>query len=239
MSYYNYEDYKSEEEEIVDEAVSQITELIREKAKQELNAVQYRLDYYKEQTELLEKARANACKERDAVQKELEEYKKQVDNANNVVKSLPFNIDDECWIIVTDGADEEQCPVCGGTRKIDSYHPDYGVLKAECPYCGTYFTYSNQKFTTFKYRAKRCFVNKIFANIEKEKVTYKFQIRSERDDVSNIDSIYRTKEEAEAEIQKMLEEQNKKHEAWLKGAENCKIPKLKQEEAKNEPLRAD
>lgn len=225
MSYYDYEDYKTEEEEIVDEAVEKIKDIIKDRAKNELDAVQHQLEYYKEQSRLLTDARDNALRKWNEAKEEFEEYKKQVNSATSVIKSLPFNIDDECWIIVTDGANEEQCPVCRGTRKIDTYHLDYGALKADCPYCGTYFTYSNQKFTTFKYRAKKCFVNKIFANIERGKVSYKFQIRSERDDVSNIDSIYRTKEDAEIAMQKMLEEQDKKHEAWLKGAEDCRTAK--------------
>lgn len=101
MSYYNYEDYKSEEEQIVDEAVSQITGLIREKAKQELNDVQYRLEYYKKETELLKASRDKAFKERDAAQNELEDYKKQVANNETLKNAIPFKVGDKTGFVLS------------------------------------------------------------------------------------------------------------------------------------------
>lgn len=222
MNYYDYEDYKSEEEEIVDEAVEQIKNIIKERAKNELDAVQHQVEYYKEQTKLLEDSRNEAFKKRDAAQKELEDYKKQVDSANSVIKSLPFNIDDECWIVVPDGSDIERCPICGGNRSIDSYHPDYGTVKAECPYCGKFGGYDNQEFKIYKYRIKKCNISQVYVIIT-NKTDYRFSAKYDKyTEYSNI-TPYKTKEDAEIAMQKMLEEQDKKHEAWVKGAEACKI----------------
>ena len=217
--YYNYEDYKTEEEEIVDEAVEKIKDIIKVRAKTELDAVQHQLEYYKEQSRLLTDARDNALKKWGEAKEEFEDYKKQVNSANSVVKSLPFNIGDECWVIVHDGAVVEKCPICDGTRSVDVNHPDYGTVKAECPYCGKLGEYDKQEFKIYKYRIKKCNISLIYVTITNRVAKYDKFI-----EYSNI-TPYKTKEDAEIAMQKMIEEQDKKHEEWLKGAEDCKTAK--------------
>ena len=219
MSYYNYEDYKSEEKKIVDEAVSQITGLIREKAKQELNDVQYRLEYYKEQTKLLEKSRDNAFKERAAAQKELEEYKKQVADNEALKNAIPFKVGDRCFVLLEKNRTEETCPICNGEGaiKVDTHSP-LGTVDAYCPFCSK-ANYNEQTFIRRTYTIGEYFVETVYAKFTEDTVKVNYDLTTKGQcKINYVKDIYHTYEEAAIALEAKQAEENKQYEEWLNGA---------------------
>lgn len=219
MSYYNYEDYKSEEKRIVDEAVSQITGLIREKAKQELNDVQYRLEYYKEQTKLLEASRKEAFKKRDAAQKELEDYKKQVANNEALKNAIPFKIGDKCFVLLEKSRIEETCPICNGkgTIEVDTHLP-LGKVNAYCPYCSK-VNYNKQTFIRRGYTIGEFFVKTVYAKFTENTVKVNYDLTTKGQcDINYVKDMYHTYEEAAIALEAKKTEENKQYEEWLNGA---------------------
>lgn len=219
MSYYNYEDYKSEEKKIIDEAVSKITGLIRERAKNELNDVQYRLEYYKEQTKLLEKSRDNAFEERNAAQKELEEYKKQVADNETLKNAIPFKVGDKCFVLREKKRTEEKCPVCNGKGRIEvDTHSPLGKVDACCPFCSG-INYTERTFIRRVYAISEYFVESVYATFAEDTVKVNYDLTTKGQcKINYIKDIYRTYEEATIALEAKQTEENKQYEEWLNGA---------------------
>lgn len=140
MSYwedYDYFEDKSEADQLIDDVVEQLTGLISEKTKAEI-------EKYKNWYESANKMRAELQKQVYEQQEQikvleidLKRTKEELEKSNNEIPKVPFMPGDKVWWVGNDCRNEVavKCPTCEGKGKVKTQTAEYGEVEITCPSC--------------------------------------------------------------------------------------------------------
>lgn len=140
MSYwkdYDYFEDKSEADQLIDDVVEQLTGLISEKTKAEI-------EKYKNWYESANKMRAELQKQVYEQQEQikvleidLKRTKEELDRRDNEIPKVPFMPGDEVWWVGNDCRNEVaiKCSTCEGKGKVKTQTAEYGEVEITCPHC--------------------------------------------------------------------------------------------------------
>ena len=171
---------RSDVEEIVEDAVTQIKDII-------YSDVNTYIEDYKTRYESSQKLVTALREKITSLEKEVASSVNKIESLESALKkedvtaTFPFSIDERVYFIVGRSDFEIECRVCGGTRKITRVI-DGTVYSADCPAC----SYSvpddkrtSSKETTYKYSVESGVVVRIEAIFTQENApTYKYTIKT-------------------------------------------------------------
>ena len=145
-----YEQEPSEVDEIVDDAVQKITDIITERAKDEIDSIMNKAKYLEEQNAIESKQRAEAWKETAAWKKKCEELTKELEKQRTELK-LEFEVGEKVFFTRYrhDRSKKVFCSECGGTGVIKRI-VDGEEYSKKCPKCEGNTWYSNTRPTPQK-----------------------------------------------------------------------------------------
>lgn len=171
---YYFEDCKSDADEIIEEAKDKLVDLIYEKAKEEINAINKAKElaeknYSDAKLKIGELTQQNILKDR-----EIEKLKNKLNSGDNKsLTNLPIAIGDKVWVVSYERNDEITCPICGGSRYVEKLIDDV-KYKADCPKCS--YSIPNDKRLSNKasyyfYKIKECKISSLTVQLTKDSRT--------------------------------------------------------------------
>lgn len=210
---YDYFEDKSEAEQVVDDAIEQLTGLISRRIKDDI-------DETKKQNEKLSDKNAELLKENwelreqnDILKLDVKYAKAELEREDNKIPRVPYMPGDEAWYIGNEKHITIKCPKCGGIGTVKTQTTDYGEIKIACPKC-------KGQSTTGYYIAVpyHCYVARTFIALDAKNDSPKFTYdlvsneqeldmykRSKTLSTTHKDTIYKTKKEAEEAANKETE----------------------------------
>lgn len=210
---YDYFEDKFEAEQIVDDAIEQLTGLISKRIKDDI-------DETKKQNEKLSDKNAELIKENwelreqnDILKLDVKSIKEELEREDNKVPRAPYVPGDEAWYIGNEKHIIVKCPKCNGEGTVKTQTADYGEIKIACPKC-------KGQSTSGYYTAApcHCYVARTFIALDAKNDSPKFTYdlvsneqeldmykRSKTLSTTHKDTIYKTKKEAEEAANKETE----------------------------------
>lgn len=179
---YCFEDCKSEADEILEEAKDKIVNLVYEKAKEEINAINKAKEiaeknYSDAKLKIGELTQQNILKA-----KEIEKLKDRLNSGDNKsLTNLPISVGDKVWVVDYERDAEVTCPTCGGSHYVEKLIDDV-KYKADCPKC-SYSIPSDKRFSNkasyYFYKIKKCEITGITVNLTKDSRTIVYFAKDE------------------------------------------------------------
>lgn len=132
---YDYFEDKSEAEQIVDDAVEQLTGLISKRVKDDIEEIQKENDKLSNRNAELQKEIWELREQNDLLKIDLEATKQELERNDNKITRFPFMPGDRIYFIGAGDSVHIKCPKCGGNGKVEFQTTEYGKIKATCPQC--------------------------------------------------------------------------------------------------------
>lgn len=218
---YDYEEeFTTEEQDIVNEAVEKFRGVLIKKRKEEW-------DVYQSNKEYLEKEKADFHAQRAALEKEKKAFEASRDTLYAQFKKdwfdelgLQFKVGDKVWYAYAEYKQKE-CPLCGGKKVVEIHMADGNITTCGCPKCnGKGYISVPQSIAksgtitsirvTLVRNEQNCYMdaNSILSYINKCEIwmTSDDSGESRR---STSDDLYHTKEECEAAIEQAKQKEEK------------------------------
>ncbi len=208
MSFYECycDDCKSEADEIIEEARDKLVDLITEQANSEIKAtIELNSRLLKTNEELCQKI-SNLENERNNLKTELN----RVNGLNNVINP-EFQIGEAVYYVGFDDWKKMVCPVCNGEKYITVTDTNLGILRARCPKCGG-GVHGRSEVEHVMFKVERGYINSIKIIIKSKDGDIKYSYHVSDDMCYNTcdndyndkyrTELYRTKEEAQAAVDK-------------------------------------
>lgn len=219
---YDYEEeFTTEEQDIVDEAVEKLREVLINRRREEWE------NFYNDR-EIFKKNKADFYAQKAAFEKEKKAFEVSRDTLYAQFKKdwfdtlgFQFKVGDRVWYI-HHKYKQEECPICLGTKEVEIHGANGDIITCKCPVCGGkgYNSVGQNIPKSGTIREIRMMVvcNKQDCYVDSESLfsySDKCEIRVSSDDSGeNIyripEHLYHTKEECEAVIEQEKEEKEKK-----------------------------
>ena len=132
---YDYFEDKSEADQIIDEAVEQLTGLISKRVKDDTEKVQKENSKLSDRNAELQKEIWELREQNDLLKLDLEATKQELERNDNKIPRVPFMPGDRIYFIGARDSVYIKCPKCGGNGKLKFQTIEYGEIKATCPQC--------------------------------------------------------------------------------------------------------
>ena len=193
-----YEQEPSEVDEIVNDAVQKITDVIKERAKDEIDSIMNKAKYLEERNAIESKQRADAWKETAAWKKKCEELTKELEKQRTELK-LEFEIGEKVFFTrYRHGRSKKVfCSECGGTGVIKRI-VDGEEYSKQCPKCKGRTWYSNtmpepqKEVEYYEYYPEYDVIESVNAKISKNGVKYTYCLKQ----YGAEDEVFKTRDEA-------------------------------------------
>lgn len=151
--FYDFCEYKSEADEIIESAVSDLKELIKKPIKDKLEKIAEWEEVHEEKERELREKSNSLERQAQKLEKEKEAWEaekeaKPIEFINNAVKRLcnGLQIGQKVWLVKS-YAERVVCPKCNGTGRVNVQYYNGDVVEQQCECCGE---------TVFKYRYRVC-----------------------------------------------------------------------------------
>ena len=216
MSYwkdYDYFEDKSEADQIVDDAIEQLTGLISKRIKDDVEKTLKENNKLSDRNAELQKENWELREQNDILKLDVKYAKAELEREDNKIPRVPYMPGDEAWYIGNEKHITIKCPKCNGTGKVKTQTADYGEIEIACPKC-------KGQSTTSYYTAVpcHCYVAKTFivldAKNDSPRFTYDLVSNEQELDMykksktlltTHKDTIYKTKKDAEEAANKETE----------------------------------
>ena len=219
---YDYEEeFTTEEQDIVNEAIEKFHNVLIKKHKEEYEAYQSNKKYYEEAISRLHGLRDELEKEKRAFEASRDTLYTQFKKDWFNTLGFQFKVGDRVWYI-HHKYKQEECPICLGTKEVEIHGANGDIITCKCPVCGGkgYNSVGQNIPKSGTIREIRTMVvcNKQDCYVDsKSLLSYsdKHEIRVSSDDSGEDiyripERLYHTKEECEAVIEQEKEEKEKK-----------------------------
>lgn len=214
-----YEQEPSEVDEIVDDAVQKITDIITERAKDEIDSIMNKAKYLEEQNAIESKQRAEAWKETAAWKKKCEELTKELEKQRTELK-LEFEVGEKVFFTRYrhNRSKKVFCSECGGTGVIKRI-VDGEEYSKKCPKCEGNTWYSNTRPTPqkeaeyYEYYPEYDVIESVNAKVSKSGIKYTYCLKQ----YGAEDEVFKTRDEALARAEEKSKQSFDKAKMKLEG----------------------
>lgn len=155
--FYDFCEYKSDADEIIEGAVDELRELIKQPIKDKLAKIAKWEETHREQEIELEKKASDIEQQEQKLKKEKEEWesekgKKPIEFINSAVKQLcnGLQIGQRVWVLKCCPSEHIPCPKCNGTAKVKVQYYNGDTVEQRCScFSGTVVKYRYQAFEDY------------------------------------------------------------------------------------------
>lgn len=174
-----YEDYyeqePSEVDGIVEDAVEQIVQIIKDKAKEEVDSILDRAKHYEKLWNRVKLENNKLCDELRQKDSQISNLKEDIQKKRTSLNQIPFEVGEEAYFIPTNKSQRINCPECNGKgKKIlemngETYH-------CECPKChGQLYGANPKKYIDYyTFSPEKNVIKAINVHIDKKGIRYKY-----------------------------------------------------------------
>lgn len=214
-----YEQEPSEVDEIVNDAVQKITDIIKERAKDEIDSIMNKAKYLEEQNAIESKQRAEAWKETADWKKKCEELTKELEKQRTELK-LEFEVGEKVFFTRYrhDRTKKVFCSECGGTGVIKRI-VDGEEYSKKCPKCkGNTYYYSHmpepqKEVEYYEYYPEYDVIESVNANVSKSGIKYTYCLKQ----YGTEHEVFKTRDEALARAEEKSKQSFDKAKMKLEG----------------------
>ena len=214
-----YEQEPSEVDEIVNDAVQKITDVITERAKDEIDSIMNKAKHLEEQNAIERQQRADAWKETAAWKKKCEELTKELEKQRTEL-NLEFEVGEKVFFTRYrhDRTKKVFCSECGGTGVIKRI-VDGEEYSRKCPKCkGSTYYYSHmpepqKEVEYYEYYPEYDVIESVNANISKSGIKYTYCLKQ----YGTEHEVFKTRDEALARAEEKSKQSFDKAKMKLEG----------------------
>jgi hypothetical protein len=214
-----YEQEPSEVDEIINDAVRKITDVITERAKDEIDSIMNKAKHLEEQNTIERQQRADAWKETAAWKKKCEELTKELEKQRTELK-LEFEVGEKVFFTRYrhDRTKKVFCSECGGKGVIKRI-VDGEEYSKKCHKCkGNTYYYSHmpepqKEVEYYEYYPEYDVIESVNANISKSGIKYTYCLKQ----YGTEHEVFRTRDEALARAEEKSKQSFDKAKMKLEG----------------------
>lgn len=220
MYYYDdyYEQEPSEVDEIVSEAVKNITEIIKGRAKAEIESILSEAEKYKKLYSEAQKKMTEDFHDLLSAREEINALKKEAETKRTSLKLIPFEVGEEVYYTKIFRDNTLTCSQCKGTGRI-SVKLDDGEYSRPCPKCSGREWGDNprKKAEYYKYKPVKTKIRSIKVTINESETQYLFEVGDSYSMGSMQEEVYKNYDDAVAAAEKKTTESLEKAKKILEG----------------------